>query len=44
MQKIATDTWHWVNRLVLKNNMNQQINAQKVSQSDNIRAWNNKKL
>ena len=43
-QKIAASTGHYVNRLVLKNDIKLLVNVYKISKIDNIRAWNNKKL
>ena len=44
MQETATGTWHYVNRLVPKNDKNLLLNGCKTSKNDNITPWNNKKL
>jgi hypothetical protein len=43
-QKTATGTWHYVNRLVPKNDINLIGNHSKISKIDHITAWNNQKL
>ena len=44
IQKTTTGTWHYVNRLVPKNDMKLLLNDCKTSKNDNITAWNDKKL
>ena len=43
-QKAATGTRHYVNRLVPKNDIKLLVNVYKTSRTDNIIAWNNKKI
>ena len=43
-QKTATGTWHYVNRLVPKNDIKLIGNHSKTSKIDHISAWNNQKL
>ena len=43
-QKIATGTWHYVNRLVPKNDINLIGNHSKISKIDHKTARNNQKL
>jgi hypothetical protein len=43
-QKTATGTWHYVNRLVPKNDIKLIGNHYKTSKIDHISAWNNQKL
>ena len=42
--KTATGTWHLVNRLVQKNDIEQHNNAYKTPKMDNMIVWNNQKL
>ena len=43
-QKTVTGAGHYVNRLVLKNDINLLLNENKTSKIDNITVWNNQKL
>ena len=43
-QKTTTSTWHYVNRLVPKNDIKLIGNHSKTSKIDHISAWNNQKL
>ena len=40
----TTDTGHYVNRLVPKNDIKLLVNEYKTSKNDTLIAWNNKKL
>ena len=42
--KTATDTWHYINKLVPKNDIKWLWNDYKTSKIDNKIAWNNQKL
>ena len=44
MQKTASGTWHYVNRLVPKNDIKLLYNDYKTSKIDNKTAWNNQNL
>jgi hypothetical protein len=43
-KKTTTGTWHYVNRLVPKNDIKLLYNEYKTSKIDTITAWNKQKL